>query len=203
MVRKKRMKSEDLIDRRRTQILEAAIKVFSKKGFEGSTTKEIARKAKVSEGTIFRYFKTKKEILMNILNTLTETSLSKFCEETEAGLDNGEALKRVLKLHYNMITQNYQLIKTILYEMQFHKELREAFYKDVVSGVLATIEKHVAVYNIRDDVPPALAAQIVLGIFMGIFGVQALVEENEDLRDEDKKISLILDIIFNGIKKRN
>ncbi|MDK2879460.1 MAG: Bacterial regulatory protein tetR family, partial [Thermoanaerobacteraceae bacterium] len=51
MKRKKRTKSEDLIDRRKTQILEAAIKIFSEKGFEGSTTKEIARKARVSEGT--------------------------------------------------------------------------------------------------------------------------------------------------------
>nr|WP_281273805.1 TetR/AcrR family transcriptional regulator [Biomaibacter acetigenes] len=183
--------------------MEAAIKIFSEKGFEGSTTKEIARKARVSEGTIFRYFKTKKDILINLINILTEKSLFKFIEEIENGLDTGEALKHMLKLHYNMMTQNYQLLKTVFYEIQFHKELREAFYKNVVSKVLAIIEKNIADYNIRDDIPSDLAAETLLGIFLGIIMVQTMVEENESIHDEDKKISLILDILFNGIKKRN
>ncbi|MDN5300868.1 MAG: hypothetical protein PWQ60_382 [Thermoanaerobacteraceae bacterium] len=203
MRRKKRTKSEDLIERRKNQILEAAIKIFSEKGFEGSTTKEIARKARVSEGTIFRYFKTKKDILINLINILTEKALFKFIEEVESGLDTGEALKYLLKLHYSMITQNYQLLKTIFYEIQFHKELREAFYKNVVSKVLAVVEKNIAEYNIRDDIPSDLAAETLLGIFLGIMMVQTMVEENGSIHDEDKKISLILDILFNGIKKRD
>ncbi|MCR4430478.1 MAG: TetR/AcrR family transcriptional regulator [Tepidanaerobacteraceae bacterium] len=204
MRRKKKTKSEDLIDRRKSQILEAAIKVFSEKGFEGSTTKEIAKKARVSEGTIFRYFKTKKEILIGLVNMLTEKSMFKFIQEVEDGLDPSQALKNILKLHYNMITQNYQLLKTIFYEMQFHKELREAFYKEVVSNVLEVIKKRIQESgSTRDDVPPELAAQTLLGIFLGITMVQTMVEENENPLDPDKKISLMLDIIFNGIKKHD
>ncbi len=45
------------------RILEAAIAVFSEKGFSAATTSEIAKNAGVAEGTIFRYFKTKKDIL--------------------------------------------------------------------------------------------------------------------------------------------
>ncbi|MDI3481110.1 MAG: hypothetical protein PWQ97_765 [Tepidanaerobacteraceae bacterium] len=204
MRRKKRARSEDLIDRRKTQILEAAIKVFSEKGFEGSTTKEIAKKARVSEGTIFRYFKTKKEILTGLINILTENSLFKFIQEVEDSLDTAQALKNLLKLHYNVITQNYQLLKTIFYEMQFHKELREAFYKEVVSNTLAVIKKRLEKSdNIREDVPPELAAETLLGIFLGVIMVQTMVEENENPHDADRKISLVLDIIFNGIKKRD
>ncbi|WP_446715397.1 helix-turn-helix domain-containing protein [Caloramator sp. Dgby_cultured_2] len=36
------------------------MKVFSEKGFEGSRTSEIAKEANVAEGTIFKYFKTKR-----------------------------------------------------------------------------------------------------------------------------------------------
>jgi AcrR family transcriptional regulator len=42
------------------KIIDAAIKVFSEKGFEGATTSEIAQEAGVAEGTIFRHFSTKK-----------------------------------------------------------------------------------------------------------------------------------------------
>lgn len=49
------------------KILEAAITVISEKGFNASTTSEIAQMAGVAEGTIFRYFKTKRDILQGIL----------------------------------------------------------------------------------------------------------------------------------------
>jgi AcrR family transcriptional regulator len=201
--RKKRRKSEDLIDKRRHQILEAAVKVFSEKGFEGSTTKEIAKKARVSEGTIFRYFKTKKDILLNLINILTEKSLFQFIEDVEQGLDTREALKNLLKLHYRLIIQNFELLKIIFYEIQFHKELREEFYKNVVSRVLSILEKNIAEQKIRTDVDPQLAAQTLLGIFIGIIMVRTMVEEHEGRQDEDKIISNILDILFNGIKKRD
>ncbi|WP_422444857.1 TetR/AcrR family transcriptional regulator [Thermoanaerobacterium sp. DL9XJH110] len=203
MRRKKRRKSEDLIDKRRHQILEAAVKVFSEKGFEGSTTKEIAKKARVSEGTIFRYFKTKKDILLNLINILTEKSLFQFIEDVEQGLDTRQALKNLLKLHYRLIIQNFELLKIIFYEIQFHKELREEFYKNVVSRVLSILEKNIAEQKIRTDVDPQLAAQTLLGIFIGIIMVRTMVEEHEGRQDEDKIISNILDILFNGIKKRD
>lgn len=56
-------KNKQLAKKRKTQITKAAIKLFSQKGFTASTTKEIAEQAGISEGTIFRYFKTKKDIL--------------------------------------------------------------------------------------------------------------------------------------------
>ncbi len=43
----------------RTRILQAAQKLFARKGFDGTTTKDLARKAGVAEGTIFRHFPNK------------------------------------------------------------------------------------------------------------------------------------------------
>jgi AcrR family transcriptional regulator len=63
---------EKTISDRELSILHAAIKVFSQKGFNGATTKEIAQEAGVAEGTIFRYFSTKKDILHQILMRTVE-----------------------------------------------------------------------------------------------------------------------------------
>lgn len=49
------------------RILEAAISISVEKGFSSTTTSEIAKRAGVAEGTIFRYFKTKKEIIHGIM----------------------------------------------------------------------------------------------------------------------------------------
>src|SRR5437660_12830208 len=53
---------------RRSQILETALTVFSRKGFEGATTKEIAAAAGVTEAIIFRHFPTKQALYTAVLD---------------------------------------------------------------------------------------------------------------------------------------
>jgi TetR/AcrR family transcriptional regulator len=52
---------------RRQQLLEAALEVFSRRGFEGATTKEIAAAADVTEAVIFRHFPTKQALYAAVL----------------------------------------------------------------------------------------------------------------------------------------
>src|ERR1044072_9745222 len=51
----------------RGRILDAALVLFQTKGFDATTTKEIARKAKIAEGTVFNYFETKDHIALYFL----------------------------------------------------------------------------------------------------------------------------------------
>jgi len=51
-------------ERTRRQILRAALELFSKKGFFRTTTKEISKRAKIAEGTLFNYFKTKEDLAL-------------------------------------------------------------------------------------------------------------------------------------------
>ncbi|MBA3632171.1 MAG: TetR/AcrR family transcriptional regulator [Acidobacteria bacterium] len=55
-------------DERRAQILQVAIGLFSNRGFSGTTTKEIASAAGVSEAMVFRHFATKEELYHAILD---------------------------------------------------------------------------------------------------------------------------------------
>src|SRR6201993_5060429 len=50
-------------DLTRRRIMEAAEKVFSRDGFQGATTREIAREAQVNEVTLFRHFRTRDDLL--------------------------------------------------------------------------------------------------------------------------------------------
>ena len=55
-------------EERRLQILAVAVSLFSQKGFRGTTTKEIATAAGVSEAMVFRHFATKQELYSAILD---------------------------------------------------------------------------------------------------------------------------------------
>src|SRR6266545_1591940 len=59
-----RMAAED----RREQIIEVAVRLFSQRGFRGTTTKEIAAAAGVNEAIIFRHFSTKSELYAAIID---------------------------------------------------------------------------------------------------------------------------------------
>src|SRR6185503_18729995 len=55
-------------EERRLQILRVAVSLFSERGFRGTTTKEIAHAAGVSEAMVFRHFATKEELYAAILD---------------------------------------------------------------------------------------------------------------------------------------
>jgi len=59
---------------RRRQLLDAALKLFSRKGFGGTTTKEIAAAAGVTEAIIFRHFPSKTALYTAVLDSKTENS---------------------------------------------------------------------------------------------------------------------------------
>ncbi len=57
-------------EKRRGQLLTAARKLFVKKGFRGTTTDEIARKAKLTKGALYHHFKSKEDILFALVDAM-------------------------------------------------------------------------------------------------------------------------------------
>ncbi len=57
------VKNQDLIYRRRMQIIDAAVKLFIDKGFHKTTTREIARAAGISTGLLYEYVTSKEDVL--------------------------------------------------------------------------------------------------------------------------------------------
>ena len=60
----------------KTRIVAAALTLFQLKGFEVTTTKAIARKARVAEGTVFNYFPTKEDIALHFLQQEVEHAMA-------------------------------------------------------------------------------------------------------------------------------
>jgi AcrR family transcriptional regulator len=56
-----------VVEDRREQILDAAMRVFSQKGFAKATNKDVAREAGITPGLIYYYFESKESLLTNIL----------------------------------------------------------------------------------------------------------------------------------------
>jgi AcrR family transcriptional regulator len=59
---------ERRIERRREEILEAAAQVFADKGYESTTTRDIAQAVDMGESTLYNYFQNKRDILLAIID---------------------------------------------------------------------------------------------------------------------------------------
>ena len=60
---KSSVKDESLIEKRREQMIRGAVKLFKEKGFHRTTTREIAKEAGFSIGTLYEYIRTKEDVL--------------------------------------------------------------------------------------------------------------------------------------------
>ncbi len=107
----KRMNKED----RKKLILDAAMTVFVEKGFKGSTTLEIAKTADISEVTLFRYFSSKQEMFLEVIEPVLFNTLEESINTTGAASSEAK-LKQILYERISLISKNYQVVKLILTE---------------------------------------------------------------------------------------
>lgn len=104
----------------RERILRAAYECFSSKGFMGTTTREIARRAGVSEVTLFRHFRSKRELFEEVLNKF---SVLPDLERIPPGGAKEVALE-ILK----SLKEKKCFIKILLSEVSLYpKEVREIY----------------------------------------------------------------------------
>jgi AcrR family transcriptional regulator len=97
------IRDRDLLQQKREAVAEAAFELFLKEGFHRTTTRDIARRAGVSSGAPFTYFKDKEEILFHIVSKeqdlageqLVTTLSRQIAEATRTNADPEEVLKSV------------------------------------------------------------------------------------------------------------
>jgi AcrR family transcriptional regulator len=89
---------QDRADVTRNDILEAALDVFSEKGYAGANTKNIAAAAGVATGSVYRYFKNKKVIFIEVMNMLQGQMCSDIFAKARAMLEEGRFFRDAMRM---------------------------------------------------------------------------------------------------------
>lgn len=126
------VKDENLIETRRRQIVSGAVNLFKEKGFHRATTREIAKAAGFSIGTLYEYIRTKEDVLYLLCDYIydkVKQQLSEITPETGSVKELKEAIKQYFYLIDHMVdefTIMYQETKSLSKEAMhyvFDKEL--------------------------------------------------------------------------------
>lgn len=81
----------------RNKISNVALGLFIKRGIKSTTTKEIAKKAGIAEGTIYKHFKSKNDLALELLATSMDTFREKFLENTSNYTNPKEILRALIQ----------------------------------------------------------------------------------------------------------
>lgn len=186
----------------RKKILKASLELFSKKGYEPTTTKSIAEKADVNESTIFRHFDSKK----NLFHVCIQEGLDVEEELIDVGLEPSDDLKEDLteigmKMGENMIDKS-NLKKIMLMETKEHPE---AFDKvsNVPFGALRLLidyfEKAKKKGMVK-DIDSEIAAVNFFSFFFRIMVANAFLGEDPFMELNGENIESFVNIFVEGIK---
>jgi AcrR family transcriptional regulator len=97
----------------RQRVLEAAEQVFGEKGYHGASVTEITRAAGVAQGTFYLYFHGKKEIFLDLVDTLGARLLGQTREASAAGRDYPEAQRLGFRAFFQFIRGHRHLYRII------------------------------------------------------------------------------------------
>ncbi len=192
-------------EKKREDILIAALEVFAEKGFQRATIKDIAERAEIGKGTIYEYFKDKDEIIHNsfyYFQKFFEFDIQKTLLSSKNGITKlSELIKSITKILRSDDEKYLDLIfdfwaegikghskKLMLNEMnRFYKSYRNLFEDVLNEGIEDG--------SFRSDLNPTSVASIIIGMLDGIM-VQWILEKNV-MKGMDIEKS-ILDLVLNG-----
>ncbi|MBU3191453.1 TetR/AcrR family transcriptional regulator [Clostridium bowmanii] len=190
------------------KILESAILLFSKKGFSATTTSEIAKDAGVAEGTVFRYYKTKKHILIKVMSRLIEVMseelvanpVGKILKENR-DKDDSDILKMLLMDRLEVFNKYWDIIQVIITEIQFHADIRKSFFENVVLKVkdfLGEFIKSGIAKGRFKDFDPTVVSRALLGTFMAYIIQKKIMGDNKEIGNK-QEVDEIIELFLNGL----
>ena len=150
----------------------AAAELFTEKGFDAATTREIAERAEVGLGTLFLYAEDKRDIVFLIFND----ELDRITDEAFAAVDRqapfAEQLSKAFSVFYRAFSKNITLTRILLKELVFFSEGMQAqrFYKSrtrTISFITKLVEDALKSGKIVCDEKPDLIARNIFFLYAG------------------------------------
>lgn len=123
----------------RKAILQAAVQLFSEKGFDGTSIAELARAAKVGKGTIYSYFQTKQEIFLAFCEEEIDFVFNRLAKQTDPDAPLLEQIMALSMAQFDFVTQNREFGRIYSRETTFPKEQTADKCRDIDSGYLRRV----------------------------------------------------------------
>ena len=178
------------LSKKQQMVLIASLELFSELGFENTKTNDIAKRANVSEGTVYSFFKTKEGILNAIVSKFMDEIIPNIIFEfSDKNFINNyssfsEFIYTIVKDRLIFIQENLLQLKIIFQRILIDKDLVKKIEKIVVDGILQSISSILNYYkknNIIIDLPNERIVRYLFSLTLSYMLPQMIIEENTEL----------------------
>ncbi|MEW6776401.1 MAG: TetR/AcrR family transcriptional regulator [Bdellovibrionota bacterium] len=190
---------------KRKLILDAAVKVFARKGYYGCRVSDIADEAKVAYGLVYHYFKSKEDVLNSIFQERWTVfiELLRQLEKLEAPL--ADKLTRIAGALLDAYRLNPEMMEVVIMEIARNAKFFDKANIDLFTQAMGVIERmmarEAAEGHLRRSVPPRVAAYLffssiealLTGFVVGAFTARSPGEQAH-LRDQ------VVEVFLKGIQ---
>jgi len=190
---------------KRQEIIAAAIELFAKNGFRGTTTRDLAAHAGVNEAIIFRHFNTKQELYRAILEEKLSQKQGAHLEEARQLAESGDDQKfletfgqQFLERHEGDTTfmrllmfsalEGHELSEMFLASMAGRDPLASYFEQRMKAGAFRCMDPH-------------LAARAILGMFVSYIQTQEIFGQKKiKVFERNEVVKTFVSIFLSGMK---
>lgn len=192
------------------KIIEAAVEVFAEKGYAGSSTSEIAQRAGVAEGTIFRHYKTKKDLLISIVSPMMSKLIAPFVLNNfkEVLVTNyptfEDFLHAVMMNRLIFVRKHLKIIKIMLQEIPFHPNLQAEFKQQVGTQIFKRLSEIVEHFKSKGELiekPTHELLRFVASSMIGLLVTHFVLMPGQPW-DEEQEIRNLIALIMNGMSAK-
>jgi AcrR family transcriptional regulator len=192
---------------RREAIVQAALTLFSEKGFRGVTTRELAAAVGVTEPVLYQHFKTKGELYHALIET--QCQLPEAVVELQPHADVGDDAAFFKHLGTGILSwylDDSRFAKLLLHSALDHHELANLFYETQVSRFYQMIEAYIETRIAQgafQQADAALTARAFVGMFTHMGMIGAVYAPHRPLGDRAEMVDEMVTVFLSGLKKNS
>lgn len=188
------------------RIIEAAIKLFSEKGFNGTTTKEIAETAEVNEALIFRHFSTKRDLYGAIIEKKIseEPGIELSLEAHRDSKDDRLVFTAIASRMFEKCGRDPSFMRLLHFSALEGHDLSDMFFDTYVEYINMLISDYIDT-RIKDGefkkLNPLYSSKAFIGMVVNQIIVQELFGEKKKNKTDYKELTeTFVEIFLEGIK---
>lgn len=179
-----------------SKIIRAATKVFAKKGFFNARISDIAKEAKVADGTIYLYFNNKYDMLLSVF----EEKIGKLVEQIITQIENEDDPRRMLEIfienHLREMKKNKNLAEVIQIELRqtnkIIKDYRNNKFSEYLNIISMIIKKGQKEKVFRQDILPGIAKRAIFGALDEIARIWNInIDSEYNIEETEKQVTKI------------
>lgn len=192
---------------KREHILEAAIRVFARRGYHGARVSDIAAEAEIAYGLVYHYFKNKEEILRTIFEERWNAFLhvvEQVAEGPGTATDKLHALAGLVLYAYR---RRPDWVKVLVFEIQRSSRFSEPEQIRAVGRLFQSVERVVRSGQEAGELRSDIDAQVACLAFIGaletmitsqVLGVMQLPEEPD--ASDDRTVRAVVELFLGGLR---